>query len=195
MQIQSIPACNSHQYHGKGCEKETAAAPLMQISSDSIPACNSYQYNEKKCETKTAAAPLMQVNSESIPACTSFECKKRDASQVIDENAVQVDSDPICSSAGCNPGGKTAYPMDYFVPNFGLDHDILISQAHEAELAAKLHKLRDAARKEAKAASAPPKATAVQLESDPNCNSIECSTHHTLWKEEAPVIDYPISTA
>ena len=39
----------------------------------------------------------------------------------------------------------------------------------------------------------------VQLGSDPNCNSIECSIHHTLWKEaekvDGPVVQYPISTA
>ena len=56
---QSIPACNSHQYHEGKCEKETAAAPLMQVNS--IPACNSYQFHEGKCEKETAAAPLMQV--------------------------------------------------------------------------------------------------------------------------------------
>jgi len=45
---------------------------------------------------------------------------------------VQIDSevlsDPICSSAGCTqyklPDDGPRYPMDYFVPNFGVDHDI-----------------------------------------------------------------------
>jgi hypothetical protein len=40
---------------------------------------------------------------------------------------IQIQSDPICSSAGCtqyeHPKTK-GYPMDYFVPNFGKDHDI-----------------------------------------------------------------------
>jgi hypothetical protein len=36
-------------------------------------------------------------------------------------------SDPTCSSAGCGykrDRGKTPYPMDYPVPNFGRDHEI-----------------------------------------------------------------------
>ena len=42
---------------------------------------------------------------------------------------VQLDSDPICSSAGCDqykhPDSKEAtWDMNYFVPNFGMDRDI-----------------------------------------------------------------------
>jgi len=40
---------------------------------------------------------------------------------------IKLESDPICSTAGCNYAkdkGKTPYPMNYFVPNFGRDHDI-----------------------------------------------------------------------
>jgi len=36
-------------------------------------------------------------------------------------------SDPICSSAGCTQyehPHKDTYKMNYFVPNFGKDHDI-----------------------------------------------------------------------
>lgn len=39
----------------------------------------------------------------------------------------QLQSDPICSSAGCNYKEKKAaatHPMDYFVPDFGMDHEI-----------------------------------------------------------------------
>lgn len=45
-----------------------------------------------------------------------------------------IQSDPICSSAGCTEyvnKSKSSYPMDYFVPNFGVDHDILASEADE----------------------------------------------------------------
>ena len=42
---------------------------------------------------------------------------------------VQLGSDPICSSAGCtqykHPKKKAAYPMNYPVPNFGKDRDII----------------------------------------------------------------------
>jgi len=34
-------------------------------------------------------------------------------------------SDPICSSAGCNYPKKEGHPVDYQVPNFGPDHDIV----------------------------------------------------------------------
>jgi hypothetical protein len=41
---------------------------------------------------------------------------------------VQLESDPICSSAGCSqyehPKKKDSYPMNYVVPNFGVDQEI-----------------------------------------------------------------------
>ena len=48
---------------------------------------------------------------------------------------VQLQSDPICSSAGCTqykqPDGPKPHPMDYFVPNFGMDHDVVASENNE----------------------------------------------------------------
>ena len=48
---------------------------------------------------------------------------------------VHLESDPICNSSGCtqylHPKSKD-YPMDYPVPNFGVDKDVLDTQAHEA---------------------------------------------------------------
>lgn len=47
---------------------------------------------------------------------------------------LQSESDPICSSAGCtqykHPAAET-HPMDYFVPDFGQDHDIDHSISNE----------------------------------------------------------------
>jgi hypothetical protein len=40
---------------------------------------------------------------------------------------LKTESDPVCSSAGCNynkDNGKTAHPMNYFVPNFGRDQHV-----------------------------------------------------------------------
>jgi hypothetical protein len=41
---------------------------------------------------------------------------------------LQLDSDPICSSAGCDqykhPEKKDDWDKDYFVPHFGMDRDI-----------------------------------------------------------------------
>jgi len=48
---------------------------------------------------------------------------------------VQVNSDPICSSAGCtqyeHPKAPDGPPMDYPVPNFGQDHEIATSLENE----------------------------------------------------------------
>jgi len=45
-----------------------------------------------------------------------------------DASLVELQSDPICSSAGCTqykqPEGEPSHPMDYFVPDFGVDYDI-----------------------------------------------------------------------
>tara|TARA_B110000285_G_scaffold221619_1_gene274821 strand:+ start:151 stop:537 length:387 start_codon:yes stop_codon:yes gene_type:complete len=48
---------------------------------------------------------------------------------------IQMESDPICSSAGCSqykqPEGPPQHPMDYFVPNFGMDKDIIATETDE----------------------------------------------------------------
>jgi len=113
---QSRPACNS----ADGCKTDTAAAPLF---AQSRPACNSAD----GCKTDTAAAPLF---AQSRPACNSADgCKTDTAAAPL---FAQVGSDPICSSAGCDyKKKKDEYPMDYVVPNFGMDKDIVDSQAHE----------------------------------------------------------------
>lgn len=48
-----------------------------------------------------------------------------DISAPEEEAALQLESDPICSSAGCEKRKSKKHPMDYFVPNFGRDTDIL----------------------------------------------------------------------
>ena len=61
------------------------------------------------------------------------------------EQFVQVDleSDPICSSAGCDqykhPDPPAEPPRDYFVPNFGPEPDMVSTMANEA-VASKLVK-------------------------------------------------------
>jgi len=50
-------------------------------------------------------------------------------------NMVQQRSDPICSSSGCGQykhvSSAPTHPTDYFVPNFGQDHEISDSLANE----------------------------------------------------------------
>lgn len=47
----------------------------------------------------------------------------------------EVDREPLLTWA---PTAPQTHPMNYFVPNFGEDHDITNSKAHEAEASAKL---------------------------------------------------------
>ena len=48
---------------------------------------------------------------------------------------MQVRSDPICNSSGCTQylhPSKDSHPVDYPVPDFGVDHDIIGTQASSA---------------------------------------------------------------
>jgi hypothetical protein len=65
-----------------------------------------------------------------VEEATTTETKAEDVEAAIDNSEeVQLNSDPICSSAGCTeyklPDDGPKYPMDYFVPNFGVDSNIL----------------------------------------------------------------------
>ena len=51
-----------------------------------------------------------------------------DAAAADESSLVQLQSDPICNSAGCTQyktPGKKGHPMNYFVPDFGMDTDII----------------------------------------------------------------------
>jgi hypothetical protein len=45
-----------------------------------------------------------------------------------------LESDPICSSAGCtqysHPNAGKGIPRDYFVPSFGKDKEMVATQKH-----------------------------------------------------------------
>lgn len=48
---------------------------------------------------------------------------KWDIEDLQTEQQINTESDPICSSAGCDhKAKKLGYPIDYGVPNFGVDH-------------------------------------------------------------------------
>jgi hypothetical protein len=54
--------------------------------------------------------------------------------QLFTENGIAIQDDPHCNSSGCTqylfPKSKeNDYPKDYAVPNFGVDHDILATEA------------------------------------------------------------------
>jgi hypothetical protein len=131
-QVDSIPACNSD----KGCSTNTASpwkqrgdpidevpnypAPTVVRSAtslaQSVPACNSHTHPGCKNAVTSAPehlAPLWKTDVE-----------------VDEENLIQ--SDPICNSAECSqylhPKRKDDYPINYAVPDFGVDHDIKVTQ-------------------------------------------------------------------
>jgi hypothetical protein len=56
---------------------------------------------------------------------TAFAAPSKGPAVPADKTNLQLDSDPICSSAGCTqfkqPEGPPSHPMDYFVPNLGMD--------------------------------------------------------------------------
>jgi len=83
-----------------------------------VPACNSHTHPKCKDASTNAPehlAPLWKTDVE-----------------LDEENLVQ--SDPICNSAECSqylhPKRKDAYPINYAVPDFGVDHDIKVTQTN-----------------------------------------------------------------
>jgi hypothetical protein len=81
------------------------------------------------------------AQSKSDPICPSTGCDYEGKVKVIPftDNSgwstsgpakrgnalVQLNSDPICPSSGCEERKIKEKPMNYFVPNFGVDSDIL----------------------------------------------------------------------
>jgi hypothetical protein len=62
-----------------------------------------------------------------VPEAASNASYSYNKSLLQTEADVKAESDPICSSAGCNYAsttGKKTHPMNYFVPHFGRDRDI-----------------------------------------------------------------------
>ena len=137
----SIPACNSD----KGCKTNTAS-PWKQRGDpiDEVP-----NYPAPTVVTTAASAytkPKSLAQQGSVPACNSHThpgCKNATTSapehlaplwktdvEVDEENLIQ--SDPICNSAECSqylhPKRKDDYPINYSVPDFGVDHDIKVTQ-------------------------------------------------------------------
>ena len=124
-------------------------------------------------------------------------------------NEIITHSDPICSSAGCNyKSAKSAHPMDYFVPNFGMDQDIMDSQSHESAVSKQLNhtwswsskptaeEIADKNLITGSKAALNQALHAVQKNSDPICSSAFPNCENILPKEKKDerVIynDYPI---
>jgi len=90
-------------------------------------------------------------------------------------------SDPICSSAGypCQQNkAPKGHPVDYKVPNFGVDQDIINTQEHLKNTEKKLKHVWKPKRDENGVWEVPTaykSSTLAQAESDPVCHSAGCS--------------------
>jgi hypothetical protein len=102
--------------------------PNFGVDHDIITTQNNIQAQEKRLNHKWV--PVQDENgSWEVPEpINNKSYTYRSLAQLPEEeNLVEVQSDPICSSAGCNYAsekGKKTHPMNYFVPNFGRDRDI-----------------------------------------------------------------------
>jgi len=64
---------------------------------------------------------------------TFIDLKMGDAEEDDEWILLQTESDPICHSAGCTQyraPDKKKHPMNYYVPNFGMDSDIIDSMSN-----------------------------------------------------------------
>lgn len=144
-QVVSIPACNTDTSKNGGCKTNTSS-PWKQRGDpiDDVP-----NYPAPTVVTTSESAftkPKALAQQESVPACNSHthpKCKnatteapehlaplwKSDV-EIDEENLIQ--SDPICNSAECSqylhPKRKDDHPINYPVPDFGVDKDIVTTQ-------------------------------------------------------------------
>ena len=137
-QTASVPACTS-----LGCEKGSAADPkkdpwpkdykVPNFGADHDIAVS--EKNSAAAEKKLGAwVPKKDEDGKFVVPKEEHEFRLTGTEADVRLGAT---SDPICSSAGCTQyqhPHKDDFKMNYFVPDFGKDHDIKVSDAN-AELA------------------------------------------------------------
>jgi hypothetical protein len=117
-QMDSIPACNSADF--PKCLKAEAAAPQkLQADMDKhdkdyfIPNFGvDHDIITTQNNFKNAGGKLVQ--KASIPACNSADFPKCLKAETAADQKLQADMDK--------------HDKDYFIPNFGVDHDIITTQ-------------------------------------------------------------------
>jgi len=134
--MESIPACNSD----KGCATNTNSpwkqrgdpiddvhnfpAPTVPVlpkfaQLESVPACNSHTHPGCKNAITSAPEHLAPLWKTDI--------------QLVDDSTL-VQDDPVCNSSGCtqylHPKKADDHPINYGVPDFGVDHDIILTKEH-----------------------------------------------------------------
>ena len=99
-------------------------------------------------------------------------------------NDLRMRSDPICDSSGCNQylhPKKETWPMNYFVPDFGIDHDIVDSQQHEKSAEVNIgHNWLMGTHAD------------IRMMSDPICDSSGCNQYKHPKVKDAYPVDYPV---
>ena len=73
---------------------------------------------------KAAGGKLLQLDESSIPACNSADFPGCLGAETAADHKLQKDMD--------------THPKDYFIPNFGVDHDIIATQKHYKAAGGKL---------------------------------------------------------
>ena len=152
----SVPACTS-----LGCAKDSAAKAPPDPWPKDYPVANWGADHDMATTSKNMADAEGKLGAWNpkqnedgvyevphVDAEFKLNRKSHKSSQGKEELAgVQADvrlgakSDPVCSSAGCtqyqHPSKELGYKLDYFVPNFGKDHDVHTSEqsASQAEAA------------------------------------------------------------
>ena len=126
----SVPACTS-----LGCKTDSwAKPPADPWPKDYKVANHGVDHDIKTSDSNTAAAeaklgawvPKQDEDGKWIVPTETAEFKLTGT-----QTDVRMTSDPICSSAGCTQyehPHKETHKMNYFVPNFGKDHDIKASE-------------------------------------------------------------------
>jgi hypothetical protein len=102
--------------------------PDFGLEEDVVTTLNNIKREEKRLKHKWV--PVQDENGVWIvpePINNKSYQYRAQAPSLVQLDA-DVDSDPICSSAGCNgpkaTKGAITHPMNYFVPNFGMDKGI-----------------------------------------------------------------------
>lgn len=109
--------------------------PDFGIDQDIKNVKSSIASTEQKLKTKWN--PKQDANGAwNMPEAASADSYGYNKLQYINNSGLvqldaEVESDPICASSGCDqykhPEAPEEPPRDYFVPDFGVDHDILHS--------------------------------------------------------------------
>lgn len=157
----SVPACTS-----LGCAKDSIAKPAPDAWPKDYPVANwgaDHDMDSTAKHTASAEAKLgawnpkqdedgnwvvpkvdaeFKLNAKGQKFIPNLDEEKEELAGVKTDVRLGSKSDPICSSAGCtqyeHPKKALGYKLDYFVPHFGADHDIVTNNQNVAQAEATL---------------------------------------------------------